>query len=692
MTLKSREALSNKQTPTKRATSGFIRLGAWVGLPLMAIGSAHAAYVNRFTTTAPGALTFTGNTLGLSMTGFTNNPGVNHSVGAFITTNTALTDGTYPPGTTSNWTQNSSSATLDIPAGSTILYAELIWGGSFNNPTGTGATGVENVSSSLDTTISMTPPAGTAQSISPSVPTRQIGTFISGGTSPNYSWYVRSADVTALVRAAGAGVYTVGGIPGTQTETEDLANAAGWTLAVAYRNASLPPRNLTIFVGAEPANAAPAQASGFCTPSTGTVNGRALVSAIEGDAVLNGDGFLFGQTSTLNALTDTLSGPNNPVNNFFASQINSDSGALDIRGTFGSRNHDAAMATNVIGGRQGWDITNVSTGTQLSNNQTTAFAQGTTSGDGYLISSLGLQIDVISPAFPTNVKTVDRTSAVVGNTLTYTVTLTNNGSATATGVVFNDPIPAGTSFVPSSVTVDGAPVAGNPSTGISIGDIPSLASRVVRFQVIVNSVPSGGSVRNTSNWTYSYTACTASFNDTLVSNEVITTIGASAPDLSISKTHVGNFTQGQTGATYTLTVQNVGTIASTGAVTVNDALPAGLTATAIGGTGWTCTLTPLACSRSDALAAGASYPPITLTVNVGSGVSGTLTNTATVSGGGDTTPPNNSASDPTVINAVTPPPPSATAVPINAWWMLLAMGLVLTYGARRRLFALGSRS
>jgi uncharacterized protein (TIGR03437 family) len=41
-----------------------------------------------------------------------------------------------------------------------------------------------------------------------------------------------------------------------------------------------------------------------------------------------------------------------------------------------------------------------------------------------------------------------------------------------------------------------------------------------------------------------------------------------------------------------------------------------LTATAIGGTGWSCTLTPLACTRSDALAAGASYPAITVTVNV----------------------------------------------------------------------------
>ena len=37
----------------------------------------------------------------------------------------------------------------------------------------------------------------------------------------------------------------------------------------------------------------------------------------------------------------------------------------------------------------------------------------------------------------------------------------------------------------------------------------------------------------------------------------VTAIGA-GPDLTITKTHTGNFTQGQTGATYTITVSNSG--------------------------------------------------------------------------------------------------------------------------------------
>jgi len=91
------------------------------------------------------------------------------------------------------------------------------------------------------------------------------------------------------------------------------------------------------------------------------------------------------------------------------------------------------------------------------------------------------------------------------------------------------------------------------------------------------------------------------------------------PDLTISKSHTGNFKQRGTGS-YTLVASNIGPVPTAGPVTVSDALPAGLTAIAISGTGWSCTLTPLSCTRSDLLAAGSSYPPITVTVNVANNV------------------------------------------------------------------------
>jgi hypothetical protein len=123
------------------------------------------------------------------------------------------------------------------------------------------------------------------------------------------------------------------------------------------------------------------------------------------------------------------------------------------------------------------------------------------------------------------------------------------------------------------------------------------------------------------------------------------------PDLTISKSHVGNFSVGQIGAAYTLTAANVGHGPTSGTATVVDTLPNGLTATAISGTGWSCSLGTLSCTRADSLGTGSIYPAITLTVNVAANAPSLVTNTAAVSGGGETNIANDSASDPTTILA-----------------------------------------
>src|SRR6185369_5921127 len=116
-----------------------------------------------------------------------------------------------------------------------------------------------------------------------------------------------------------------------------------------------------------------------------------------------------------------------------------------------------------------------------------------------------------------------------------------------------------------------------------------------------------------------------------------------------NKSHTGNFTQGQVSATYSITATNSGSAATSGTVTVTDTLPTGLTATAITGTGWSCVLGTLTCTRSDALAAGSSYPVITVTVTVANNAASSVTNSVSISGGGQTNTGNNSANDVTTI-------------------------------------------
>ncbi|MGD1092491.1 MAG: hypothetical protein ABSB35_10945, partial [Bryobacteraceae bacterium] len=132
------------------------------------------------------------------------------------------------------------------------------------------------------------------------------------------------------------------------------------------------------------------------------------------------------------------------------------------------------------------------------------------------------------------------------------------------------------------------------------------------------------------------------------------------PVLTISKTHTGNFTQGQANASYAVTVSNqAGAGTTSGTVTVTETVPSGLTLVSMVGTGWTCPGTAANnCTRSDVLAPGQSYPSITVTVNVASNATSPQVNAVAVSGGGSA-PAN--ANDSTTILPL-PSTPSVSGV------------------------------
>ena len=105
--------------------------------------------------------------------------------------------------------------------------------------------------------------------------------------------------------------------------------------------------------------------------------------------------------------------------------------------------------------------------------------------------------------------------------------------------------------------------------------------------------------------------------------------------LSVTKTHTGSFTLGQTGATYSVVVSNAANAGTTnGTATLSETIPAGLTLQSMSGTGWNCASVAETCTRSDALSGGTSYPPITVTVNVADDGPSQVTNQVTLTGGG----------------------------------------------------------
>jgi uncharacterized repeat protein (TIGR01451 family) len=117
-------------------------------------------------------------------------------------------------------------------------------------------------------------------------------------------------------------------------------------------------------------------------------------------------------------------------------------------------------------------------------------------------------------------------------------------------------------------------------------------------------------------------------------------------DLALTKTGDTTLIPG-TNTFYTLKATNNGPDALSGAIQVIDTLPSGLTYLSGGGTGWLCTANAqvVTCNWSGSLANGALAPDLIITASVGAGVTGSLTNTAVLTGtGNDPATGNNTAS------------------------------------------------
>ena len=156
----------------------------------------------------------------------------------------------------------------------------------------------------------------------------------------------------------------------------------------------------------------------------------------------------------------------------------------------------------------------------------------------------------------TGTKTVDKTEAKVGDTLTYTITLTNNGNADGT-VTVTDEIPTGTTLVADSITANGSYNEENKTITWTDVKVEAGKTAEVSFKAIINS-DTKTSVTNK-----------AVIDGNKPTEEVETRIanitGAKSVDKSTAK--VGDT------LTYTITLTNSGN--ADGKVTVTDEVPTG---------------------------------------------------------------------------------------------------------------------
>jgi uncharacterized repeat protein (TIGR01451 family) len=225
--------------------------------------------------------------------------------------------------------------------------------------------------------------------------------------------------------------------------------------------------------------------------------------------------------------------------------------------------------------------------------------------------------------------------ATPGSTVTYTITVRNDGADAATGVTVQDPTPAGLLFSTNA----GACTTPFPCV---LGTIPSAQSRSI---TTTYSVPSGYVSPNP---IVNQATATTTAPDANPANNtaVVTTPITPRADVAIAKGGPATVTPGGL-LTYTITLRNDGPSDATGVV-VADVLPPGLTFVSNAGD---CS-TPFPCAVGTVPVDAVRSIVTTLAVPAGYSLPNPIVNTATVTATTpDPAPANNAATVTTAVGA-----------------------------------------
>jgi uncharacterized repeat protein (TIGR01451 family) len=256
----------------------------------------------------------------------------------------------------------------------------------------------------------------------------------------------------------------------------------------------------------------------------------------------------------------------------------------------------------------------------------------------------------------------------VGETLTYTLTVTNAGASAATGVSVADDLPDSVTFLSVAASQGNCGREGDRV----LCDIDTIQPNAQPVTITITVRPTtAGSITNTAEVAGDET----DHNEANNTASVTTTVEAPAADLKVTKTASPAMLTPGAELTYTVTVENLGPSPATNTV-LTDPIPAGVALRSVSTTRGACTPPnppqPIAnATVSCQLGTLERSAAETVTIKVVAQAEGPVTNTATVRAAEpDPNPANNSAAaTATVCNArhgcgtVTPPtqPPPAGA-------------------------------
>jgi uncharacterized repeat protein (TIGR01451 family) len=165
-------------------------------------------------------------------------------------------------------------------------------------------------------------------------------------------------------------------------------------------------------------------------------------------------------------------------------------------------------------------------------------------------------------------------SVNLGQPYTYTLAVTNQGRDTATGVVLEETLPSGVTFVSGQINRAGATQAVRVSNGVVTANIDTLnQGGVATVDLTVNPIAAGDLVSRTT--VVSNQADSDITNNVITSTKTISSITPASADLELSQT-ISNFiptVNSEIDLTLALTNKGLGTASG---VQVSDLLPSGL--------------------------------------------------------------------------------------------------------------------
>jgi uncharacterized repeat protein (TIGR01451 family) len=538
--------------------------------------------------------------------------------------------GTYSSGT---WTigalANGASATLSITA--TVLAS-----GSYANTATASATtndpnGGNNSATSTPVPVAQadlavtkivdngTPIVGTNVTFTVTVtnngPSAAAGVSVADALPAGYSF----VSATPSVGSYSSGTWTIGA----------LANSASATLSITATVQASGPYTNTATVSATTTDPNGSNNSASSTPTPGVQADLAVTKTVDNATPNVGSNVTF-------TVTVTNNGPNAAAGVSVADALPAGYSFVSATPSVGSY----SSGTWTIGAlANGASVTLSITATVQASGpyaNTATVSASTTDPNGGNNSATSTPVPVAQADLAVT-KTVDNTSPSVGNNVTFTVTVTNNGPSAAAGVSVADALPAGYSFVSAT------PSVGSYSSGTwTIGAMANGANATL---AITATVQASGPYTNTA--TVSATSTDPNSGNNSASSTP--SVGGTA-DLSITKTNGVTSLVAGGPVTYTIVALNAGPSAVTGA-TVADTLPGtitGATWTCSGSGGGTCPASGNGSINAAAdLPVGASVTFI-LTGTVASSATGSLSNTATIAAPSGVTDPNtnnNSAND-----------------------------------------------